>query len=189
MTSKTNIELIHKFVDGGINELKKNGMMTKPGNIPLEMRTDSFDRRNEYNDWKAIESTVTDVDIVELEVLVNCELPNSFKVFLKYKHYYELFLPGVTEVGFYSHPIDTWKKNYIQNYSYDWIQEDLIENRFVPFANHEDCGILCFDARKSVEQNEFPILMIDHERVGEIESYTKFNNNFMEMVKSRLIYD
>ena len=83
-------ELIHKFVDDGLIELNKLGLMTKSGSFPKEMKDDSFDRNQEYNKWKAVESTVTNPDITELEVIVNCELPNSFKTFLKYKHFYEL---------------------------------------------------------------------------------------------------
>jgi len=188
MLKEEDVKLIHKFVDDGITELKKHGLMIQSGNIPIEMQDESFNRKNEYNNWVPTKSTVSDSDITELECLVNCEFPDSFKVFLKYKHFYELFLPGVTEVQFYSHPIYKWKKKYQNNYSYDWIQEDLIQNKFIPFADHEDWGMLCFDAQKPVEHNEFPILMVDHEVSNEIDKYQKFNLNFMDMVKSRLIY-
>lgn len=182
-------QLIYKFVDDGLIELNKSGMMKKSGNFPREMQDESFDRKQEYNKWKAVKSTVTNADITELEVIVNCELPISFQTFLKYKHFYELWLPGVMEVGFFSHPIYSWKKNYRNFYSYDWVQEELIENKFIPFANHEDWGYLCFDARKSYTENEYPILMIDHELIGDPDKYEKFNNNFMDMVRNRLLYE
>jgi hypothetical protein len=181
-------ELIYKFIDDGLIELNRLGLMTKSGNFPKEMKDESFDRSQEYNKWKAIESTVTDSDIKELEGIVNCELPNSFKTFLKYKHFYKLWLPRVMEVTFFSHPIYSWKKNYSTFYSYDWVQEDLIEKKFIPFANHEDWGFLCFDARKSYQGNEYPILMVDQELVGDQGSYKEFNNDFMDMVKNRLLY-
>lgn len=185
---KEDIALIHKFVDDGLKALKENGLMTKSGYIPLEMQDDSFNGSEEYNSWQATKSTVSDADITALEIMVDCKLPLSFKTFLKYKHFYDLFLPGVMEVGFYKHPIRNWEKEYHEMYSYDWVREDLIGNRFIPFANHMDWGFLCFDARNPVENNEYPILMIDHEILGDIESYREFNKNFMEMVKSRLLY-
>jgi len=187
MLKQEDVQLIHQFVDGGLKALKENDLMIAQGAIPPEMQDDTFDRRKDYNSWVAIPSRVTNAEIAKLEAVVDRNFPESFRCFLKYKHFYELFLPGVMEVGFYSHPLYNWQKKYLQMYSYDWVQEDIIQQGFVPFADHEDWGMLCFDARKPIENNEYPIIMIDQELVREEEKYERFNLNFMEMVKKRLI--
>jgi len=188
MLKEEDIQLIHQFVDGGLKALKENDLMIAQGAIPLEMQDGAFDRRNDYNSWVAIPSQATNEEIAKLEAVLDRNFPESFRYFLKYKHFYELFLPGVTEVNFYPHPLKNWQKKYLEMYAYDWVQEEIIQKGFVPFANHEDWGMLCFDARKPVENNEYPIMMIDHELVGEIEKYPLFNQSFMKMVRERLIY-
>lgn len=181
------IELIHEFVDEGLRKLKEHDLMWTPGLVPFEMVDSSYPKKDDWTHWKATRSTVTNKEITQLEVLANCEFPISFTTFLKYKHFYELDLPNGELVSFYKHPIKTWLNEFIRMYSYDWVQDDLISQGFVPFANHYDHGLLCFDARKKHKNNEYPILMVDHELVTENKEYEYFNSCFMEMVKEKLI--
>ena len=183
----SDIKLIHKFVDEGLINLKENDLMWTPGNVPFEMRDPLYSKKEDWIHWKPIQSTVTDQEITQLEVLANCEFPLSFVAFLKYKHFYDLDLPNGELVTFYKHPIDKWIDEFIQMCSYDWVQQDLIKHKFIPFANHFDYGFLCFDARNACKDNEYPILMIDHELVGEVERYELFNSCFIEMIKDKLI--
>jgi hypothetical protein len=183
------LKLIHKFVDDGLKKLAELDLMKSPGNVPFEMIDKSVKKDDDWTPWKPIESTVTDQEITQLEALTNCTFPESFISFLKYKHFYELFLPDPMLVGFYKHPVRKWLEEYTEMYSYDWVHEDLIANRIIPFANYYDYGFLCFDAREAYDNNEYPILMVDHEEVGNMESYSVFSVNFMDMVRKKLIYE
>lgn len=184
--TQDDLNRIHTFVDEGLKKLKEKGLMRTSGKVPLEM-IDGPTNPDGWTPWKPIKSTVTDQEITQLEVVTACKFPNSFIAFLKYKHFFDLFLPDQELVNFYRHPQKSWIKEYLQMYSYDWVQEDLIANKIIPFANHYDYGFLCFDARAQYPKQEYPILMVDHELVGDLESYESFNANFMEMVQERLI--
>ena len=184
--NQKDIRLIHQFVDYGLSELKKLELMQTPGNVPIEMK-DGTKNEDGWITWKPIKSTVTNSEIIQLEVMTNCNFPISFIEFLKYKHFYGLYLAAFPMIRFYNHPIKNWLKKYVQMYSYDWVREDLISNKIIPFADYGDYGFLCFDAREKYPNNEYPILMVDHELVGDIDSYEMFNSSFMEMVKERLI--
>lgn len=41
--------------------------------------------------WKVVESTVTDTDIAEIEMRYAISLPDRYKDYLKYKHFYTIF--------------------------------------------------------------------------------------------------
>ena len=41
--------------------------------------------------WKAIDNQISDEDISKLESKLNVILPLSYKIYLKYKHFYEIF--------------------------------------------------------------------------------------------------
>lgn len=91
------------------------------------------------------------------------------------------------EVVFFRHPIRDWKEEFVKYYSYDWVKKQLIRKGYVPFAAHQDWGIVCFDTNRNADSREYPIIMIDHELVyDEPMPYGEFGENFIDMIKERL---
>ncbi len=181
--------LIYKCIDEGLAEWKELGLMQIPDpHMPPEMVDNKRPRDNDWIPWKPIASTVTDHDIEEIEIFSGIPFPESFKAFLKYKHFYELGFSNPMEVVFFDHPVHTWKRKYFDYYSYDWVRKYLLAKKYLPFAAHYDWGILCFDANEPVSDHEYTIVMIDHELVwDELMPFQLFNANFMEMVSQRLL--
>lgn len=110
--------------------------------------------------WKPILSTVTDEEINELESYFKHPLPDSYKRFLKHKHFLELNLGGYG-VGFFPNiPGELVSKNKeIIEDSY-W---NLINRNFLPFAHLSDYGVLAFDANVKSAENNYPIVTLSHE--------------------------
>lgn len=181
---------IPEIVDTVLKEMaKKDFMMMMPGEIPQKMQdTTRSSSEDGWHPWKAIKSTVSSKDLEALEELAGAPLPESFKEFLQYKHFYELTGPHMETVRFYRHPIYHWKKQFEDFYGYDWVKEDLLAHNYIPFADHNDWGFLCFDANEQVEGNEYPIVMIDHETVGEVDSYSHFSDNFRQLLQEYFTY-
>lgn len=181
-------QIIYDFVDQGLKSLGELDMMrVTHDNMPPEMIDETRVRRDDWVPWKPIKSTVSDNDLFEIEKLTGKQFPESYKEFLKYKHFYELDVPNPMEVVFFRHPIRDWKDEFISYYSYDWVQEKLIDNGYIPFAYHQDWGIVCFDTNRNKDTREYPIIMIDHELVfDEPIPSEDFGDDFVDMIKTRL---
>lgn len=63
--------------------------------------------------WKAIDNQISDEDISKLESKLNVVLPLSYKTYLKYKHFYEMFWD--LDVFLYPKPIHSWSNILIKN--------------------------------------------------------------------------
>ena len=63
--------------------------------------------------WKAIDNQISDEDISQLESILNIILPLSYKTYLRYKHFYEIFWD--LDVFLYPKPIHSWNKILIEN--------------------------------------------------------------------------
>jgi len=174
--------IIKKYVDNSLEGISR--YLPVP-NMPEEM----FDAEQEiihreWIPWKAVDSTVTDEDILEIENFLKHSLPESYKEFLKYKHFYELDSP---EVIFFRFPIRDWKREFRKIYSYEFA-EHLISNNYLPFADYADWGTLCFDANIKAEDNEYPIVLVDHDYYFEEPVQADFfAKNFVEMLKERMV--
>ncbi len=57
--------------------------------------------------------------------------------------------------------------------------EYLIEKGYIPFADWSDWGLICFDTNKSKENNNYPIVLWDHEMANEVQNQYK---NFYNMI-------
>ena len=60
--------------------------------------------------------------------------------------------------------------------SYD--NEFLIDSGKIPFASYLDYGWFCFDTKAKCEQNDYPVVVLDHEDYSVMETY----KNFIEML-------
>lgn len=114
----------------------------------------------EWAFWTPLKSTVDEKQIAELERVVNKQLPESYKFFLRQKHFVELMLGGY-QVQFFSNLpgllAATFDNKIQDNYP------ELIERNYLPFADLSDHGVVCFDANGSFEENEYPVVSFDHE--------------------------
>tara|TARA_R110002096_G_C14385150_1_gene706088 strand:- start:41 stop:625 length:585 start_codon:yes stop_codon:yes gene_type:complete len=129
--------------------------------------------------WRAIESTVENRDIQKLENYYGHKLPDSYRSFLQHRHFIELQLGGYS-IGFFKNVPsrlvqDT--KQEIENY-----YENLIERNYLPFATLSDYGVLCFDANRVDNNQDYPVVSFDHEDGYEApEHYSEnFNSMFQE---------
>lgn len=130
----------------------------------------------EYSYWIPIKSSVSENDIIELEALFRHRLPASFLYFLCERHFVEVQL-GSYAINFFSNfPGElTSKFKEIINQLY-WT---LLERNYLPIAHVMDYGVLCFDANADVFDNNYPLVILDHESdYTQPEFYTR---NFLNM--------
>jgi hypothetical protein len=155
---------LQKWIDIELNTL--------PVQIEPEMTDQNQNKIEDWNFWYPINSTVTDSEIEDFEKQVGYVLPTDYKTFLKHKHFYELH---ISEVSFTSHPVNTWRVKQTEIIFEGYPAEYLIEKGYLPFANWSDWGLLCFDTNSNKEDNNYPIVLWDHEIADEVEpKYTDF---------------
>ncbi len=154
-------------------------MNSRPTKIEPEMAEKNANKNQEWNKWFPIKSTVTDLELEELEKEIGHKLPLSYKNFLKYKHFYELY---ISECSFCAHPIKTWRAKIMEMIFDGYPSEDLIETGRIPFANWSDWGLLCFDTTTKSENNNYPIVLWDHETYDEFQfQYSDFESMIVEL--------
>jgi hypothetical protein len=129
-----------------------------------------------WQKWYPIDSTVTDSGIEDLEDRLTYRLPTSYKAFLKYKHFYELY---ISEAHFSGQEIRKWRRHLIDMAFDGYPREFLIDKGYIPFADWSDWGLLCFDTNKGNIDNEYPIVLWDHERW---DHFKPFSQNFHSLL-------
>ena len=168
---------ISNIIDKHLQLWIDKGLNTLPGKIEPEMANENEPMNNEgWQKWYPIKSTVTNLELEELEMQLHFKLPTSYKSFLKYKHFYELY---IFEARFSGQEIRNWRRHLIDMAFDGYPQEFLIDKGYIPFADWSDWGLLCFDANKPAKDNEFPIVLWDHERWDEFEDYSE---NFENLI-------
>ena len=163
---------LKKWVDKGLNKL--------PGQIEVEMSDPNQDKKEEWRIWFPIDSKVSDNEIDEIERKIGHKLPNDFKTFLKHKHFYNLH---ISDVSFCGHPINSWGEKFTKMIFDSYPTEYLIEKGYIPFADWSDWGLLCFDTNRSKENNNYPIVLWDHEVEDEVQE------QFMDFYELMLCID
>jgi SMI1-KNR4 cell-wall len=164
--TSADINAVHKFVDNGLDELRRIDLMRLPHpNMPLEMRDETIEADDDWMPWKAIESTVSDIDIKTLEEGIHLKVPDLYVEFLRYKHFYEL--PPVEQITFLRHGIKEWKEELFDYYFNYWTHTEIIDKGYIPFADFSDVGVVCFNTNKqNKEDNDCEIVMFDHDDIG-----------------------
>lgn len=162
---------IPAIVDRHLQKLIGLGLNMLPHKYSESEMIDPHDNTIEWKTWSPVASKVTDQEIQTLENEIGYLFPESYKIFLKHQHFYEL---NIADVSFAAHIVDTWQ-NGLKAMVFDGNpKEFLIDKGLIPFANYSDWGLLCFNATKKAEDNEYEILLWDHERWDEVEF--KFEN-------------
>lgn len=154
-------EIIDFYLKAGTDEFNKF-----PCKIEEEMADHNQAPDEEWRIWFPIDSIVTDSDIKHLENQIGYHLPEDYKTFLKHKHFYELY---ISEASFCKHPINKWVEHLHEMIFEGWPTEEIIELGFIPFADWSDWGLLCFDANRNLGNNDYPIVLWDHDRSDEIK--------------------
>ena len=161
---------ITTIIDKHLNKWIEKGVNILPGKIEPEMANPNDPMNDEgWQKWYPIDSTVTDAEIEELETQLKFRLPSDYKIFLKHKYFYELY---IYEARFSGHIIRRWKHQLIDKAFDGYPREFLIDKGYIPFADWNDWGQLCFDTNNQKTANEYPVVLWDHERWDEFEPYS-----------------
>ncbi|WP_346318920.1 SMI1/KNR4 family protein [Chitinophaga sp. YIM B06452] len=123
-----------------------------------------LDRSKEYDEgysyWLPVKSTVSEKDVIDMEVFLGHPLPESFIFFLRQRHFMELQL-GSHAINFFSilpgEVLSKFKEIIEMLY---W---NLLERNYLPFAHVSDWGVLCFDANLKSPTNDYSVIILDHE--------------------------
>src|SRR5688500_14485385 len=100
---------LQNIIDKYLNAIIDKGLNSLPiEKIHSEMADKSQDPSEEWKTWYPIESKVKDSEIVDLEKYIGHTLPEAYKHFLKYKHFYELY---IDECSFCRHEPNSWRSS------------------------------------------------------------------------------
>jgi hypothetical protein len=147
---------IRRFVD----EVFLPRAVTIGGDVPLEMIAGPADKFG-WVPWKAVDSPVTDADILEVEEVIGAPLPSLFRAYLMYKcllmtDFGILRLPETP----YNHPLGPFLL-YVRIMDE---QPYFRPRRVVPFGSDDNgVGPLCFDLKRPLADGDYPVLLYDHE--------------------------
>ena len=126
--------------------------------------------------WKPVESRIKPEEIEHIEQVFNISLPNSYKEYLMYKHFYTIFLNA--DLRLYAKPIDEWQ-NILSDHNNE-MKEIILDNGYFAIGRFSDYAEICFDFNEV--KDEPSIVMIDYE-TAEPEH---LSDNFIELLKSTL---
>ncbi|MFY7669480.1 SMI1/KNR4 family protein [Tenacibaculum sp. MEBiC06402] len=169
-----------KIIDETLDKMAKEEiLMKKPDpNMPKEMLDLSIPQDDDWKPWKPIESTFSNSDIDKIEQLIGIELPLSYRELLMYKHFYELDIPDYA-VNFHQNLPDKNLEGFKETFFEYYDSEFLIKKGLIYFADFQDYGLLCFDSNEKRENNEYPIVYVDHE---ELTTKHHYSDNLKELM-------
>jgi len=136
--------------------------MYYPTNIHLvqDGKRPTLKRKGSDNDyyWKSIESTVTDDEIRHIELELNITLPKSYKEYLKYKHYYEIFWD--LDIKLHPKPIYSWSAILkAENYQ---TQEMILNKGYLSIGTYSNKGIIAIHLGYQ-ETEELEVVLFDYQ--------------------------
>lgn len=132
--------------------------------------------------WQAVESTVTDADIAAIEERYNINLPDSYKEYLKYKHFYTIFFNP--DIKLYPNPVEKWRDILCENN--DEMRDELLEQGYFAIGEYSDYGVICFALKD--DNSDCPVVMIDHSYgvPDEDEEENELGENFIDFLDNIL---
>jgi hypothetical protein len=107
--------------------------------------------------WKPVEGKIKSEQIEQIEQTFNISLPNSYKEYLMYKHFYTIFLNA--DIRLYPKPVEEWYDILIDNNNK--IKEIVLDNKYFAIGQFSDYGEICFDLNEKT--NEPKIVMLNYE--------------------------
>ena len=126
--------------------------------------------------WKPVESKIKPELIEQIEQTFNISLPNSYKEYLMYKHFYTIFLNA--DIRLYPKPIDEWYSILIDNNNE--MKEIVLDNGYFAIGRFSDYAEICFDLNEM--KDEPRIVKLDYE-TAEAEH---LSDNFEDLLKATL---
>ena len=108
--------------------------------------------------WKAIDNRISDEDIADFEGKLNIVLPLSYKTYLKYKHFYEMFWD--LYVFLYPKPVHSWSKILIDNN--EEMQEEILGKGYFAIGRYSDYGVIALKLTDN-ENKEGEVVLFDYE--------------------------
>ncbi|SHL72101.1 SMI1 / KNR4 family (SUKH-1) [Chitinophaga jiangningensis] len=167
---------LQEIIDIHLQACIDNGLNIAYGEIESEMASPVQDSTKEYRKWLPIKSEITEDELQKFEEELGHKLPTDYKAFLQHKHFYELY---ISEASFCKHPVNKWN-NYLKKMILDgWPHKYLIDKGYVHFADWSDWGALCFDTNRKTEDNNYPVVLWDHDRPLEIQ---EISQNFTSLI-------
>lgn len=174
------MDWLYKIIDKSLLEMSKSDvLMMVPGQIPELMLDDTRDELSGWTGWKSIPSTITDLNIEKFELEIGKALPQSYKLFLKYKHFMNLNIPDKM-IHFPGIVLGEELSFLKENISNILEPELIIGKGYIYFADFEDFGMLCFNTNVKAKNNEYPIVYIDNDNLEEIHLYA---DNFKALLE------
>lgn len=172
---------LHKIIDDSLEKMSKSEiLMMTPAEIPEEMQDNSIKKSDDWGGWRPIKSQIQDTEIGQLESEIGFPLPHSYREFLKFKHFFSLVIPDRAVV--FSGVLPNERLSFLKENIFEMmIPEEIIGRGYIYFADFEDYGLLCFNANEKVENNEYPVVFMDHENLEEVHLYA---NNFRELMEA-----
>jgi len=172
---------MEKLIDKYLNKQIAIQLNKLPIEIVPEMADPNQDQNEEWKIWNPIPSQVTNEEIKDFELRLGYQLPESYKTFLKYKHFYEL---QIGECSFCEHPAGIWMASLSKMIFDGYPRAFLIDTGRIPFAAWSDWGVLCFDTTTKHHQNDYPIVLWDHEVFDQFEpKHLNFATMIIELDK------
>ena len=174
------MEWLEKIIDDALDKMAKEEiLMSRPDpNMPIEMFDPNIPSESDWKGWKPIPSVLDDSDLNKLEKMIGIELPLSYRHFLKHKHFYELEISDYA-VNLHAHLPDKSLESFKELFFEYFDPGYLIEKGLIYFADFQDYGLLCFDSNIKRENNEYPIVFIDHE---DLTTKHNYSNDFKELM-------
>ncbi|GAB4056506.1 SMI1/KNR4 family protein [Spirosoma litoris] len=167
---------IKEIIDKHLNKWVATGLNHLPMSIEKEMADANQNEDEEWRIWLPIPSKVTDQEIKDFEDQIGYKLPDTYKIFLKHKHFYEL---QIWQASFCRHPVNIWRAAQVRMIFDGYPTEFLIDKGYIPFADWSDWGHLCFDTNQVSGDNNYPIVLWDHEIAEEVE---KLYEDFFDLL-------
>lgn len=110
--------------------------------------------------WRPIAGTITNSDIRVLEDYFSIRFPNSYREYLSYMHYYQIFWNQ--DIRLYPKPINTWSE--ILKKKNEDKRAFTLDRQLFSIGEYSDYGDICFDMNdKESENNDYPIVFVDYE--------------------------
>ncbi|MFC2613837.1 MAG: SMI1/KNR4 family protein [Eikenella corrodens] len=161
-------QIIPTIIDKHLDKIVSRQLNALPRNIASEMRSDQVCEDEDWFFWLPIASKVSDEEIAQWEDRTKHPLPQSYRTFLKHKHFYEL---PISEASFFEHPIHTWQASLAEVVFSEYAQPFLLGKGYLPFAHWSDWGYLCFDTNRDIANHDYPVVLWDHENVDEVQDF------------------
>lgn len=131
----------------------------------------------EYTIWAPITTQIGEREIDELEATLKHALPDSYRFFLQYRFFWDLY---VAEFSVRNHVPSSWKKEAVNRVLHGYPKEYLIDKGYLAFGDYSDWGHLCFDTNQSRSENEYPVVLWDHDSPDDV---TPMAASFTEMLQ------